>query len=66
MTQDPSVPDLILLNGNIRTLDIQRPQTQAIAVKAGRIMAVGENDEISALASSKTERVNLNGRLGIP
>jgi predicted amidohydrolase YtcJ len=66
MTQDPSVPDLILLNGNIRTLDIQRPQTQAIAVKAGRIMAVGENDEISDLASSKTERVNLNGRLGIP
>jgi predicted amidohydrolase YtcJ len=37
-----------------------------MAVKAGRILAVGENDEIRALAGSKIEHVNLNGRLGIP
>lgn len=47
-------------------MDAQKPRAQALAVKAGRIMAVGDNDEISALADSKTERVNLNGRLGIP
>ncbi len=66
MTRSPFMPDLILFNGQIRTLDAQRPRAQALAVKAGRIMAVGDNDEISALADSKTERVNLNGRLGIP
>ena len=66
MTQNPSAPDLILFNGQIRTMDDQRPRAQALAVKAGRIMAVGENEEISALAGSKTERVNLDGRLGIP
>lgn len=66
MTRSSSAPDLILFNGQIRTMDDQRPRAGAIAVKAGRIMALGDNDEISALADSKTERVNLNGRLGIP
>jgi len=66
MTPGASLPDLILLNGNIRTMDAQRAYTQAMAIKAGRITAVGENDEISVLAGSKTKRVNLNGRLGIP
>jgi predicted amidohydrolase YtcJ len=60
------MPDLILFNGHIRTMDAQKPRAQAVAVKAGRIMAVGDSDEISALTDSKTERVDLNGRLGIP
>jgi predicted amidohydrolase YtcJ len=47
-------------------MDAQKPRAQAVAVKAGRIMAVGDSDEISALTDSKTERVDLNGRLGIP
>ena len=66
MTRSPSMPDLILFNGHLHTMDAQKPRAQALAVKAGRIVAVGDNDEISALADSKTERVNLNGRLGIP
>jgi predicted amidohydrolase YtcJ len=66
MTQNPSAPDLILLNGQIRTMDDQKPRARAMAVKVGRIMAVGDNDAIAALADSKTERVNLDGRLGIP
>ena len=66
MNRNPAVPDLILLNGNIHTMDIQRPQARAIAVKAGRIIAIGDIDEIRALADSKTERINLNERLAIP
>ncbi len=66
MTRSPLVPDLILFNGQLRTMDVENPRAQALAVKAGRITAVGDNDKISALADSKTERVNLNGRLGIP
>ena len=66
MTRNSSAPDLILLNGNIRTLDLQRPQARAIGIRGGQIIAVGENDEISALAGQKTERVELNGRLAIP
>ena len=66
MTWNPSAPDLILLNGNIRTLESQRPQAQAIGIKGGQIIAVGENDAIADLADQKTERIELNGRLAIP
>jgi predicted amidohydrolase YtcJ len=66
MIQNRSGPDLILLNGNIRTMDAQKPQAQAMAVKTGRIMAVGDDEEIKALADTKTQHVNLKGRLGIP
>jgi predicted amidohydrolase YtcJ len=55
-----------LLNGNIRTLDLQRPQARAIGIRGGQIIAVGENDAIAALAGQNTERVELNGRLAIP
>ena len=57
MTRNDAAPDLILLNGNICTLDSQKPQAEAIAVKAGRIIAVGENDAIGALAGQQTERI---------
>jgi predicted amidohydrolase YtcJ len=66
MTRNPAAPDLILLNGNIRTLDSQRTQARAIGIKGGQIIAVGENDAIADLADQKTERIELNGRLAIP
>ena len=66
MTPKDAAADLILLNGNICTLDSQKPQAEAIAVKAGRIAAVGKNDAIGALADQQTEQVELNGRLVIP
>jgi predicted amidohydrolase YtcJ len=66
MTHNAAAPDLILLNGNIHTMDTARPLARALAVCKDRIMAIGDNDEISALGTSKTERVDLNGRLAIP
>ena len=66
MIRNSAAPNLILLNGNLRTLDSQRPQARAIGIKDGQIIAVGENDAIAALAGQKTERVELNGRLAIP
>jgi predicted amidohydrolase YtcJ len=66
MNRNSAAPDLILLNGHIRTLDSQRPQARAIGIRGGQIIAVGENDAIAALAGQKTERVELNGRLAIP
>ena len=41
---DPS--DLILVNGKIITVDARDSIAQAIAVHAGKIVAVGSNDEI--------------------
>ena len=52
MTQPSINPDLILLNGNVRTMDDDHPQAQAIAISSGSIMAVGDNDAIVAMAGA--------------
>ena len=59
-------PDLILVNGDLRTQDPSNPTAEALAVGAGRILAVGDNVTISELATPDTERLDLGGRLGLP
>ena len=66
MTRNASVPDLILLNGNIHTMDSQRLQARAIGIREGQIIVVGENEAVASLAGQNTERIDLNGRLAIP
>jgi len=59
-------PDLILLNGRIRTMDAARPQAQALAIAGGRILALGTDAEILALAGPATRRLDGGGRLILP
>jgi len=66
MTQTPFSPELILLNGNIRTMDDDLPQAQAVAINSGRIIAVGNNDAIGAMADASTRQINLEGQLVLP
>ncbi|MBU0559619.1 MAG: amidohydrolase [Bacteroidetes bacterium] len=58
--------DLILVNGNIITVDDQLPEAQAIAVKEDKILAVGNNEEIKKFAGDNTQTINLAGKLVIP
>jgi len=66
MTQPSINPDLILWNGHVRTMDDDQPQAQAIAINSGRIMAVGNNDAIGAMANASTRKINLDGQLVLP
>jgi predicted amidohydrolase YtcJ len=66
MTPKAIFPDLLLQNGIIHTMDTHLPQAQAIAVRTGRIMAVGGNEEISDLADPSTQKIDLKGRLVLP
>ncbi len=59
-------PDLILRNGLIHTLDPDRPAATAVAVKGDRILAVGQDPEITPLAGPGTEIIDLAGRTMIP
>ncbi len=59
-------PDLVLVNGRIYTLDPQDTIAQAVAVKEGRLLAIGDNAEIENLVGLGTQRVNLEGRPVIP
>ncbi len=59
-------PDRILYNGQILTVDEDFSTAAAIAIDGDRILAVGDVDEIRALAGPDTEQTNLEGRTVIP
>jgi len=60
-----NVPELILHNGAIATLDDKRPLVSAVAMSAGRITATG-GDELLASAADNTMRIDLKGKTAIP
>lgn len=60
------MPDLILHHARITTLDPARPRAQAIAIREGRVQAVGSNDEILPLAKPGTLAIDVGGRAVIP
>ena len=66
MNHSKITPDLILYNGRVITQNQRQPHARAIAVKNGRIMAVGRNDEIRRLAARRSEHINLGNRLVVP
>jgi predicted amidohydrolase YtcJ len=59
-------PDLILAGGRIFTADEARPWAEAIAIKGDRIVAVGTDAEIRALATPLTRVIELAGRVVVP
>jgi predicted amidohydrolase YtcJ len=56
----------VLLGGRIFTGDPAHPWATAIAIRGGRIAAVGSDSTVLALAGSGTHRIALQGRLVIP
>jgi len=60
------LPDLILYNGKLYTQDSKIPEANAIAIQNGRILAVGKDTEIRALATAKTKEINLYGQRVLP
>lgn len=52
----------ILHNGNIRTMNAHQPFAAALAEENGRILAVGSNDDVLALANRTTEIEDLHGQ----
>ena len=58
--------DRIFVNGNIWTEAEAQPRAQALAVSGDKIIAVGSDQEIKALAAPDTAIVNLEGHLVVP
>jgi hypothetical protein len=58
--------DLILVNGKVVTVDDRFTIAQAVAVKSGRVLAVGKNHEILKLADGSTKKIDLHGKTVIP
>ena len=58
--------DTVLLNGKIVTLDAAAPRAEALAVRDGKIVAVGSSADIRAFAGAGTRTVDLEGRTVVP
>ncbi|MEV5510714.1 hypothetical protein [Streptomyces orinoci] len=58
--------DPICFGGDIVTVDDARPTAEAVAVKDGRIAAVGDLAHVLDLADEGTRTANLYGRALLP
>ncbi len=58
--------DQIYINGKVITVDAKNTVAQAIAIKDGKIVAVGTTAEISKLKNAKTKVVDLAGKTLLP
>src|SRR5947199_19023 len=59
-------PDLILHNGKIITLDQSSRIAQAISVRAGQVVAVGDDAALLKEAAPTSQRIDLAGRSVLP
>lgn len=58
--------DLMLLNGNIYTMDAQLRKAEAVAMRHSKIIAVGRNSEVENLGRKNFRVINLEGKTVIP
>ena len=65
-TQLTPPADLVITNGKVVTVEDGAPDAQAVAVRGGRIVAVGSNAEIKPHIGSATEVIDVRGQLVIP
>jgi len=62
----PAPVDLVLTNGKIVTVDAANPEGRALAVRGGRIAAVGSEKNIRRYIGAATQVIDLKGALAIP
>ena len=60
------MPGLILYHGSLTTQDPDFPHATALALRDGRVLAVGDDAEIRALARRHTRQIDLGGRRVLP
>ena len=64
--QAMAAADLVFTNGKVFTGVPGQALVNAVAVENGKIMKVGSDDEVNALADAKTRRIDLAGKVLMP
>ena len=62
----PTVPDMVLVNGHLLTMDAKLPVAEAVAIADGRLFAVGTSADIVRLAGPLTKRIDLGKKTVVP
>ncbi|MEA2325941.1 MAG: hypothetical protein QOE68_900 [Thermoanaerobaculia bacterium] len=61
-----SAPDLIIHHAKVFTGDPAHRFAEAVAIQGNKIVAVGTNANITAMADGKTNRIDAQGRVVVP
>jgi predicted amidohydrolase YtcJ len=61
-----AVADVVVVGGDLWTMDPQRPRAEAAAWKGDRVLAVGDEATVRALAGPSTRVIDLHGRSATP
>src|ERR1700685_2175076 len=66
LAQAPATAQLVLFHGRILTVDAADSTVQALAIRDGKIIAIGSDRDILRLAGPATRRIDLKGRTATP
>jgi hypothetical protein len=63
---DLNAPSMVLVNGKILTLDSRSTVAEALAIRDGKILAVGDSATVRSMASGQTRTIDLGGKTVVP
>ncbi|MBL7011066.1 MAG: amidohydrolase, partial [Candidatus Marinimicrobia bacterium] len=63
---EKNTADMVIQNGKIYTVNEFNPLVEAVAVKGGKIIALGSQEDVSQWIGDQTKIINLNGGTMIP
>ena len=66
LKHENGVADLVFTNGRVYTVDAERSWAQAVAIRDGKIVYVGDDAGAGDFVSSNTRRVDLKGKMLLP
>lgn len=59
-------PDLVLLHGRIWTGNSAQTEVEALAISGDRVLALGSDQEVLRLATTRTRKIDLGGKRVLP
>ncbi len=58
--------DIIIVNANVVTINTEKPRAEAVAIRDGRILAVGSYNEVHKYINSATKVLDFEGKTVVP
>ncbi|HWN76215.1 MAG TPA: amidohydrolase, partial [Candidatus Udaeobacter sp.] len=58
--------EILIVHAKVYTLDPQKPWAQAVAIRHGKIQAVGRDEEVERFRGIGTKRIDAGGKLVLP